>query len=158
MRIRCERCATTYELDERKLPPHGGMVKCTRCQHVFRAAPPPAGAVARDPEPAPRPPPAVQAPGAPERTRPSPGNGVDGSALEKTAVFGFSAGGDVEGTASLGSAAPASAARAEGGAAAQPGEGGRAQGPGPSASGARRWVWLIVGVAVAIVAGLLLLR
>jgi predicted Zn finger-like uncharacterized protein len=44
VRIRCERCATIYELDEKRLPAHGALVKCTRCEHVFRAAPPAPGA------------------------------------------------------------------------------------------------------------------
>jgi predicted Zn finger-like uncharacterized protein len=38
--IRCERCSTVYELDERVLPPGGAPVQCTRCQHVFQAFPP----------------------------------------------------------------------------------------------------------------------
>ena len=40
MHIRCERCSTVYELDERVLPPGGAPVQCTRCQHVFHAFPP----------------------------------------------------------------------------------------------------------------------
>ena len=40
MNIRCERCSTTYELDEALLAPEGLPVQCTRCQHVFTAVPP----------------------------------------------------------------------------------------------------------------------
>jgi len=39
VRIQCERCSTTYELDDSRLPPSGASVQCTRCQHVFRAFP-----------------------------------------------------------------------------------------------------------------------
>jgi predicted Zn finger-like uncharacterized protein len=38
--IRCERCSTTYELDESLLAPTGSEVQCTKCQHVFTAYPP----------------------------------------------------------------------------------------------------------------------
>ncbi len=76
MRIRCERCATTYELDEKRLPPHGALVKCTRCDHVFRAAPP--GAVA---EGAPAQPPA-----------PQPADAGRSAGEERTAIFGYGAG------------------------------------------------------------------
>ncbi|HYX91919.1 MAG TPA: zinc-ribbon domain-containing protein, partial [Myxococcaceae bacterium] len=37
MQISCPRCATSYELDERVLPPGGAPVQCTRCSHVFTA-------------------------------------------------------------------------------------------------------------------------
>jgi predicted Zn finger-like uncharacterized protein len=37
--IRCERCSTSYELDEALLSPDGSPVQCTRCQHVFTARP-----------------------------------------------------------------------------------------------------------------------
>ena len=83
LRIRCERCATVYELDEKRLPAAGAPVKCTRCQEVFWATPP-----------------ASEAP----RTA---------SSEEGTAVFGFSNGAPPEQTASFASApAPAPAARA----------------------------------------------
>lgn len=47
MQISCERCGTTYALDDRLIPPGGAPVQCTRCSHVFTAmpagaAPPPA--------------------------------------------------------------------------------------------------------------------
>ena len=61
MLIRCEKCSTLYELDEKLLPRHGAPVQCSKCQHVFKAypsseqgaprtaplevAPPPAGAL-----------------------------------------------------------------------------------------------------------------
>jgi predicted Zn finger-like uncharacterized protein len=35
--IRCEKCATLYELDDNMLPPGGAPVQCSRCQHVFTA-------------------------------------------------------------------------------------------------------------------------
>jgi len=38
--IRCERCSTTYELDEKLLATGGSEVQCTKCQHVFLAHPP----------------------------------------------------------------------------------------------------------------------
>ncbi len=67
MIIRCQRCSTTYELDEALLAPAGSPVQCTRCQHVFTAFPPDAArsvaAVAA--------PPAARAP-ARERIPPSP--------------------------------------------------------------------------------------
>lgn len=40
MYIRCEKCSTTYELDEKLLAPEGSPVQCTKCQHVFTAVPP----------------------------------------------------------------------------------------------------------------------
>ena len=81
LRIRCERCATVYELDEARLPAAGALVKCTRCQHVFRATPP-----------------TVEVP-------------RGASSEEGTAVFGFSSGASPERTASFASApAPAPAA------------------------------------------------
>ena len=69
MRIQCERCSTTYELDESRLPPSGAPVQCTRCQHVFRAFPPGAGGktwIGQPPAPAPVEP----GPRAPPRPRP----------------------------------------------------------------------------------------
>jgi predicted Zn finger-like uncharacterized protein len=146
VRIQCERCATTYELDETRLPPHGGMVKCTRCQHVFRAAPPGLGTSSAE---------------APRATAPAaaPGNGVDAGALEKTAVFGFAAGGDPEGTASLGSAAPApTAAPAEAKGSRPAAPAGAQPGQGPVPGRGRRWQWVALGLAVAAVIALLLLR
>ncbi|MDQ3265701.1 MAG: zinc-ribbon domain-containing protein [Myxococcota bacterium] len=37
MQIACEKCSTTYSLDEKLLPPGGAPVQCTRCGHVFIA-------------------------------------------------------------------------------------------------------------------------
>jgi predicted Zn finger-like uncharacterized protein len=86
VRIRCERCATIYELDEKRLPQHGALVKCTRCEHVFRAAPPAPGA-------------AVAQPGeASVADRPA--------GEEKTALFGFSAPGGEEQTANIAGVRP----------------------------------------------------
>ncbi|MCA2977709.1 MAG: zinc-ribbon domain-containing protein, partial [Myxococcaceae bacterium] len=40
MHISCEKCATTYVLDEALIPSSGTAVQCTRCSHVFTAFPP----------------------------------------------------------------------------------------------------------------------
>lgn len=54
MQISCERCGTTYALDERLIPSGGAPVQCTRCGHVFTAYPPGGGAAtAAAPAPAP---------------------------------------------------------------------------------------------------------
>jgi predicted Zn finger-like uncharacterized protein len=37
--IRCEKCSTVYELDEKVLPPGGAPVQCSRCQYIFTAHP-----------------------------------------------------------------------------------------------------------------------
>jgi predicted Zn finger-like uncharacterized protein len=39
--IRCEKCSTLYELDDKLLPPQGAPVQCSRCQFVFKAYPAP---------------------------------------------------------------------------------------------------------------------
>lgn len=39
MLIRCEKCNTLYELDEKLLPPTGAPVQCSKCQFVFKAYP-----------------------------------------------------------------------------------------------------------------------
>ncbi len=41
MLIRCEKCSTLYELDDRLLPPQGAPVQCSKCQFVFKAYPAP---------------------------------------------------------------------------------------------------------------------
>jgi len=87
LRIRCERCATIYELDEKRLPPHGALVKCTRCDHVFRAAPPVIGSAS-----------------APQEGRPGVSPGPSGD--ERTALFGFATAGAEEKTASLAAVPP----------------------------------------------------
>ncbi len=132
MRIRCERCATIYELDEKRLPPHGALVKCTRCDHVFRAAPPVAGSVSPSPEA----PPGV-----------SPGPPGD----ERTALFGFATAGAEEKTASIAAVPapePAPARRRE------PVPSVTAKrGPGGPRS---RWLWVVLAallVALAVAAG-----
>jgi predicted Zn finger-like uncharacterized protein len=73
--IRCEKCTTLYELDEKLLPPQGAPVQCSKCQYVFTAYPPapepaPHAPQERAPEPAPRPPEAERAPvaAAPQRS------------------------------------------------------------------------------------------
>ena len=53
MLIRCEKCSTTYELDEAVLPPQGAPVQCSRCQFVFTVRPQPAAAPAATPKSAP---------------------------------------------------------------------------------------------------------
>ncbi len=40
MLISCEKCSTTYVLDETLIPSAGAAVQCTRCSHVFTAFPP----------------------------------------------------------------------------------------------------------------------
>ncbi|PTL76914.1 zinc-ribbon domain-containing protein [Vitiosangium sp. GDMCC 1.1324] len=40
MQISCPQCSMQYALDPRLLPPGGVPVECTRCRHVFIAAPP----------------------------------------------------------------------------------------------------------------------
>lgn len=40
MLISCEKCTTTYVLDETLIPASGAAVQCTRCSHVFTAFPP----------------------------------------------------------------------------------------------------------------------
>ncbi len=39
MLISCEKCSTTYVLDDALIPPQGTPVQCTRCGHVFTAKP-----------------------------------------------------------------------------------------------------------------------
>lgn len=53
MLIACEKCATTYVLDERLIPAAGAPVQCTRCGHVFTAKP--GGGASAGPTPAPEP-------------------------------------------------------------------------------------------------------
>src|SRR5450755_2683597 len=35
MRVTCPSCQATYNLDERRIPPGGAKLKCTKCQNVF---------------------------------------------------------------------------------------------------------------------------
>ena len=37
--IRCERCTTTYHLDQKFVEPFGSKVRCTRCGHIFWVEP-----------------------------------------------------------------------------------------------------------------------
>jgi predicted Zn finger-like uncharacterized protein len=70
--IRCEKCSTVYELDEKVLPKGGAPVQCSRCQYIFTAYPT-HGAIPSAPAPAPEPPPSSNAPGEPTReTDPAP--------------------------------------------------------------------------------------
>jgi predicted Zn finger-like uncharacterized protein len=59
--IRCERCSTLYDLDEKLLAPEGSSVQCVKCQAIFTAVPPRAGAAPAGPAASP-PPPATPAP------------------------------------------------------------------------------------------------
>jgi predicted Zn finger-like uncharacterized protein len=83
--IRCERCTTLYDLDETLLAPEGSTVQCAKCQAVFTAVPPKAGAPVASPlpaSPAPTaatPPPEPPPPAEPEQIaprRPPPGPNV----------------------------------------------------------------------------------
>jgi predicted Zn finger-like uncharacterized protein len=129
VRIRCERCATIYELDEKRLPPHGALVKCTRCGHVFRAAPP-----------------------ASPDTLPVAG---EASGEERTALFGFSTAGAEEQTASLAGVKPPEPAppRSRGGPPASATSARRAPPPtpGPGEKGTR-WPWVLLAAILAALA------
>jgi predicted Zn finger-like uncharacterized protein len=46
MIIVCENCDTRFRLDEKRLPPEGARVRCSRCQHRFHVEPPSAAAPA----------------------------------------------------------------------------------------------------------------
>jgi predicted Zn finger-like uncharacterized protein len=38
--IRCEKCATTYHLDQKQIEPFGSKVRCSRCGYIFWIEPP----------------------------------------------------------------------------------------------------------------------
>jgi predicted Zn finger-like uncharacterized protein len=38
--IRCEKCATTFHLDQKLIEPFGSKVRCSRCGHIFWVEPP----------------------------------------------------------------------------------------------------------------------
>lgn len=135
MRIRCERCATIYELDEKRLPPHGALVKCTRCDHVFRAAPP-----------------------APDAAPATSQDGVGAASLagdERTALFGFSAPGAEEQTASIAAVKPPAPApprrRVAPSSGTSPARRGRTAAPG---AGGKRplWPWVLLAAILAALA------
>jgi predicted Zn finger-like uncharacterized protein len=63
--IRCEKCSTLYELDDKVLPPQGAPVQCSKCQFVFKAYPAP-------PEPARQPEPPLEEAPEPEPLPPEP--------------------------------------------------------------------------------------
>jgi hypothetical protein len=115
-----------YELDEKRLPAGGALVKCTRCQNVFRASPPAADVPPAAPPVAPL--------------------------EERTAVFGFSSGATPERTASYASAqAPAPAAPAGPSSTRRP----RVTSASPAASARAIWPWIVLAlvlVAAALVA------
>jgi predicted Zn finger-like uncharacterized protein len=135
VRIRCERCATIYELDEKRLPPHGALVKCTRCDHVFRAAPP-----------------------APDAAPATSQDGAGAASLagdERTALFGFSAPGAEEQTASIATVKPPAPApprpRVAPSSGASPARRGRTAAPG---AGGKRplWPWVLLAAILAALA------
>ncbi len=134
MRIRCERCATIYELDEKRLPPHGALVKCTRCEHVFRAAPPAPGIAVSQAE---------------ERSVE-----VRPAGDEKTALFGFSAPGGEEQTANIAGVKPPEPAPPRRRDPVQPATSGLRQKPGPTAGGEKgmRWPWMLLAAVLAALA------
>jgi predicted Zn finger-like uncharacterized protein len=144
LRIRCERCATTYELDEKRLPPHGALVKCTRCGHVFRAAPPVAGAV----------------PGPSPEAPPSPASRPAGE--ERTAIFGYAAAEQDEQTARIPSPSAGPPARPGGPRAVEARPSGTAAqarqvhvANGTAARKGGRWTWWVVAaVLIAAAAGI----
>jgi len=88
--IRCERCATAYELEDGVLPPDGSDVQCAKCQHVFRALPPPfagptvQGVPATPPPPAP---PARSTPAPVQDSAPSPASAAPPSPARRPRVY-----------------------------------------------------------------------
>lgn len=77
MRVTCPSCQATYNLDERRIPPGGAKLKCTKCQNIF---PIQTSAQATDAVPLP----ATSAPPAPTRRPPEaavplPGQAPGGS-------------------------------------------------------------------------------
>jgi len=117
LRIRCERCATVYELDEKRLPTGGAAVKCTRCQHVFRAVPPELPAV----------------PSVPPARPPVPTE-------ERTAVFDFSRSAGPEQTASYATAPPPPPGPPVSHSLPHPR---RAAPPPPASTRRSRWPWIL---------------
>jgi predicted Zn finger-like uncharacterized protein len=129
VRIRCERCATIYELDEKRLAPHGALVECTRCGHVFRAAP---------------------TPGASPPPQDPSGEGMP-AGDERTALFGFSASGMAEQTANIASVKPPEPAqprRREAQPPAPSARPGRPASPEPEPTGTR-WAWWVLAAILA---------
>jgi predicted Zn finger-like uncharacterized protein len=49
--VQCEKCGTTYHLDQTLLDPFGSKVRCSRCHHVFLVEPSLPGETSRFPEP-----------------------------------------------------------------------------------------------------------
>jgi predicted Zn finger-like uncharacterized protein len=134
VRIRCERCATIYELDEKRLPPHGALVKCTRCDHVFRAAPPASGAAVSQVE---------------ERA-------VEGRPAgdEKTSLFGFSTPGAEDQTASIAGVKPPEPAPPRMRDPAPPATSALRQRPAQTSrgEGGMRWPWVLLAAVLAALA------
>jgi len=50
MIITCENCSIRFNLDETLLNPAGSKVRCSKCQHIFLAYPPPPEDVPEDVE------------------------------------------------------------------------------------------------------------
>ncbi len=73
MRVTCPSCQATYNLDERRIPPGGAKLKCTKCQSIFPieggvgpdAVPLPSGAAPPEPPRRPPDPAPLPGPGAP---------------------------------------------------------------------------------------------
>jgi predicted Zn finger-like uncharacterized protein len=141
VRIQCERCSTTYDLDDARLPPGGAKVQCTRCGHVFRAAAPSrTGDATLVGLPAP------PAPG-PDRTVEAGRATAPAADASRTSVCAPGAAGGFPGAG----ARPADAPRASGGDAARAGAGGA-----PGAPRRRRWPWLLLAALVLAALALLL--
>lgn len=112
-----------YELDEKRLPAGGAPVKCTRCQHVFRASPTAAAVL-------PVAPPLVPS-------------------EERTAVFGFSSGATPEQTASYASA-PAPAPATPAGPSSNPRP--RITSATPAARPRAIWPWVVLALVLVVAA------
>ncbi|MBL8924088.1 MAG: zinc-ribbon domain-containing protein [Myxococcaceae bacterium] len=80
MLISCEKCSTTYTLDEALIPASGAPVQCTRCSHVFTAYPPRPDPAALDEEPT-----------TGSRRRPPPSGVPQSRPANQTMVFGTGA-------------------------------------------------------------------
>src|SRR5262245_45149923 len=85
MRVSCPSCHTTYNIDDKRVPPGGAKLKCPKCQTLFPIKPPPS--TTDD---------AVPLPGTP----PKPPSSSDAIPLPGT-DFGFDAGAPTDGAIPL---------------------------------------------------------